>query len=96
MRELRYLAGVTTLKLDREACVGCGQCEQVCPQGVYVLEDRKAVLADQDGCMECGACAVNCPSGAITVSPGVGCAAAIVNSWLSKVYPAAAKNGKCC
>ena len=96
MRELRYLSGVTTLRLDREACVGCGQCELVCPHGVYVLEDRKASLVDPDGCMECGACALNCPSGAITVNPGVGCAAAIVNSWLKGKSKTGSNPLKCC
>ena len=96
MREFRYLSGVTTLKYDREACIGCGQCQSVCPHGVYVLQDRKAELVDPDGCMECGACALNCPSGAITVNPGVGCAAAIISSWVKKVSPSLAEKINCC
>jgi hypothetical protein len=31
--------------------------------------------------MECGACAKNCAAGAISVSPGVGCASAVINGW---------------
>jgi heterodisulfide reductase subunit C len=46
------------------------------------IEDRKAKVVDYNGCMECGACATNCPSNAIAVTPGVGCAAAIINTWL--------------
>ena len=34
---------------------------QVCPQGVYKIEDRKAVIQDKDWCMECGACAAIVP-----------------------------------
>ncbi|MFH1090996.1 MAG: mercury methylation ferredoxin HgcB [Pseudomonadota bacterium] len=94
MREFRYLPGVTTLALNLEACVGCGECETVCPQGVFKVSDRKAVIIDQDGCMECGACAVNCPTEAITVHPGVGCAAAIINSWFGRKNSAA--SGRCC
>ena len=32
--------------------------------------------------MECGACATNCPVHAITVTPGVGCAAYIIQTWI--------------
>jgi ferredoxin len=31
--------------------------------------------------MECGACAKNCPTEAIAVTPGVGCAAYIIQTW---------------
>lgn len=81
MKTFRYLEGVTTLRLHQDACVGCGQCEQVCPHGVFHIHNRKARVVDLDGCMECGACATNCPADAIQVTPGVGCAAYIINSW---------------
>ena len=82
MQSLRYIDGVTTIKLDEDKCVGCGMCAQVCPHGVFEMNGRKAVLADRDGCMECGACAGNCPVGAIALTPGVGCAAYIIQVWL--------------
>ena len=34
--------------------------------------------------MECGACAMNCPAEAISVNRGVGCAAAVLNSYLGE------------
>lgn len=82
MDTLRYLPNVTTLQLDREACIGCGECVTVCPQGVFAVHAGKAALLDRDGCMECGACAKNCPVGAIRVQPGVGCAAYIISGWI--------------
>jgi len=82
VKDFRYLEGVTTLELKEEKCVGCGVCETVCPHGVFRLENKKAVMADRDGCMECGACALNCPASAIQVTPGVGCAAYIIQSWV--------------
>ena len=82
MENFRYLPGVTTLRLDDGACVGCGMCENVCPHGVFSLSSKKARIHDLDGCMECGACAKNCPYEAIAVSPGVGCAAYIIQTWI--------------
>jgi ferredoxin len=82
MDNFRYLPGVSTLQLNAESCVGCAMCTIVCPHGVFVLDNRKAKIFDHDGCMECGACAKNCPSDAITVTPGVGCASYIIQTWI--------------
>jgi NAD-dependent dihydropyrimidine dehydrogenase PreA subunit len=77
---MKYLANVTTLQFFSDKCTGCGRCVEVCPHGVFAMRDKRANLTDRDRCMECGACAKNCEFGAITVSTGVGCAAAIINS----------------
>jgi len=71
--------------------VGCGTCELVCPHGVWQVSDKKARIVDRDGCMECGACALNCPAESITVEPGVGCAAYIIQSWIK-----GKENASCC
>ena len=95
MKEFRHLTGVTTLRLDPRRCVGCGVCETVCPHAVLAVIDRKAAIIDADGCMECGACALNCPVEAVSVSPGVGCASYIIQSWLHGKENAACGNGCC-
>lgn len=82
MIEFRHIPGVSTLNLDIAACVGCGICEVVCPHGLFELNEHKSTIIDLDGCMECGACAVNCPSDALSVTPGVGCAAYIIQTWI--------------
>ena len=82
MQKFRYLENVTTLKLDTEKCIGCGMCEIVCPHNVFKVGNPKALFADRDACIECGACAANCPAEAITVKPGVGCAAYIIQTWI--------------
>jgi len=76
-----YIRGVATLKLDRDACTGCGLCAVVCPHRVFAVESKKALILDRDLCMECGACEMNCPSGALTVDRGVGCAQAVLTGW---------------
>jgi ferredoxin len=87
MDRFRYIDGVATVRVADAACTGCGMCEEVCPHGVIAVRDAKARVLDRDGCMECGACAMNCPTEAISVRPGVGCAAAILNGWLSGSKP---------
>jgi len=72
MKDLRYLDDVSSLVLDKEKCIGCSLCTQVCPQAVFEMRHAKACIIDFNACMECGACVNNCPSEAISVSPGVG------------------------
>ena len=87
MTELRYFSGVATLHLDQELCDGCKMCTVVCPHAVFTVENKKARIVDHDACMECGACAQNCEPGAISVNPGVGCAAAIIYGALKGKEP---------
>lgn len=86
---LLYLRNVSTLRVDREACTGCGDCLEVCPRGVLALEGVTVALRAPDACIECGACALNCASGAIRVRAGVGCASGIINGLLGR-------GGDCC
>lgn len=82
MKGFSYLRNVATLELNRDACIGCGRCSEVCPHQVFSLEENKARLINFDACMECGACAKNCPAAAIRVDAGVGCATGLINEWL--------------
>jgi len=93
----RYLKNTVSLSFDKEKCIGCGQCAEVCPHGVFDLVDKKAQITDRDLCMECGACALNCPASAIAVNAGVGCAAAIILGWLTGKEPSCgcAETGCC-
>jgi NAD-dependent dihydropyrimidine dehydrogenase PreA subunit len=96
---MKYLANVTTLKYTSEKCAGCSRCVEVCPQGVFAMQDKRAVITDRDLCMECGACAMNCDFGAIAVHAGVGCAEAIINSILYGGEPSCdctSSSNSCC
>lgn len=48
------------MELDREACVDCHRCEEVCPMQVKVTE-----ALDSGECIRCGRCRAACPAGAI-------------------------------
>ena len=84
MTILHYIANVTTLELDQNLCIGCGICQTVCPHGVFLINDKKALIVDKDRCMECNACAVNCPTRAISVESGEGCVRSIINELLGR------------
>ena len=74
-----------TLAFNAEACINCGMCSAVCPQGVFApgaRVTRRVQIVRADACMECGACMLNCPTGALFVDSGVGCAAAMINAAL--------------
>ncbi len=94
MKNFRYLTQVATLVLDRQLCIGCGRCLEVCPHGVFQLSGKRAEIIDFDGCMECGACQRNCPVAAIKVDAGVGCAAGLLGQWWQEMFPS--KKSDCC
>ncbi len=97
MKKLRYLKNVSTLVLNTDACIGCGMCVDVCPHAVFDVSGQKARITDRDGCMECGACALNCPVDAIRVTPGVGCAAHIIQTRIrSGNLGVCGPGGACC
>jgi len=102
MNQLIYLKDVVTLRLDQKKCVGCGMCLIVCPHAVLSLTNGTAEIINRDACMECGACSRNCPVEALTVQPGVGCAAAVINSKLVRkkascctIEPSGGQSGSC-
>ena len=101
---LRYIEGVSTLELDVSRCTGCRVCTQVCPHAVLEIADDRARIVDRGACMECGACVTNCAFAALSVDAGVGCASAIVRSWIVGGEPSCscddpsgdAGSGGCC
>jgi NAD-dependent dihydropyrimidine dehydrogenase PreA subunit len=60
------LNGDRRLSYERDACNGCRQCVEVCPQGVWKMDEAKrAVLARRQDCTACRACLVQCSPAAI-------------------------------
>ncbi len=52
------------MKVDREICVGCGACVNICPRFAIRFIDNKSYI-DQASCIECGTCRVCCGVDAI-------------------------------
>jgi NAD-dependent dihydropyrimidine dehydrogenase PreA subunit len=60
------LNGDRELSYQRRLCNGCRRCFELCPQGVWEMdEDKRAVLARRDDCTACRACLVQCMTEAI-------------------------------
>jgi uncharacterized protein len=55
----------------RDQCIGCGECEKICPAGAIHMEDDKSVL-NKDKCIGCASCVAVCPSMALFVDFGAG------------------------
>lgn len=49
--------------LDREKCLRCGRCAQLCPGGARTLQNFPIV--NESACTTCDTCLQNCPAGAI-------------------------------
>ena len=54
------------IKIDEEACTGCGLCVGACHEGALVMRDGKARLIRDDYCDGLGNCLPACPAGAIS------------------------------
>ncbi len=60
------LNGNRRLSVQPSECIGCSRCKEICPQGVWdVNEEKRAVPARLEACTACRACLVQCPTGAI-------------------------------
>ncbi len=57
--------------VDEDLCIGCGNCEEICPAVFHVNEEtEKSVVIDAEACEFVGCCEAaeeNCPVDAITL-----------------------------
>ena len=52
--------------VDVEMCVGCGICEEACPEGAIIVDN--IAMIDQKKCSDCGSCIDECPNEAISLA----------------------------
>ncbi len=59
------------VRIDEDLCIGCGNCEEVCPAVFRMREvDDKAEIFDLEACDSAGCCEAaeeNCPVDAIII-----------------------------
>jgi adenylylsulfate reductase subunit B len=55
-----------SIRIDKEQCVGCGRCVEVCPGNLIKLaENGKAGIRHIRDCWGCTSCVKECPRNAI-------------------------------
>ena len=59
--------GFYGIRMDKDACVDCRRCEQVCDMGIPVARQGKehGHVTGLEDCMGCGRCVVSCPTDAL-------------------------------
>jgi len=48
-------------------CIGCGNCENICPGDLMVVNKGKAVCRSKRDCWDCMSCVKACPSQALEI-----------------------------
>ena len=48
--------------INNDKCDNCGDCADVCPMEVLILEDEKLTINEPDECSYCESCADICPN----------------------------------
>lgn len=62
--EVKKMADIT---IDTNKCDNCGDCTDVCPMEVLILEDGKLTVNEPDECSYCETCVDICPNECITI-----------------------------
>jgi heterodisulfide reductase subunit A len=64
----RIKTEATTSLVDPDKCIGCANCEYVCPYGAIKVNITDGISRSNPAlCKGCGSCAVECPAEAITM-----------------------------
>ena len=53
--------------INKDKCVNCGTCVEVCPMGVFEMQDGEVKVVKPEECIGCRACEAQCPQSAIEI-----------------------------
>jgi NAD-dependent dihydropyrimidine dehydrogenase PreA subunit len=56
------------VEVDADKCNADEECVNVCPVGVFEMQEEKSVPVNEDECLGCESCIEVCPTAAITVT----------------------------
>lgn len=42
------------MEIDRNSCISCGKCVEICPVNVFELKEGEPVIENADDCTLCG------------------------------------------
>ncbi len=56
------------LVVDRELCIGCGTCVELCPDVFELDDEERSFVKDESGCQSCDCedAIASCPADAIS------------------------------
>ena len=80
------------LRIDIEACIGCGICEETCTFDAIEVVDSIAVVNEK--CTLCGSCVDNCEAGALSIAREAKSPQADLADWSGVMVYAEYRNGK--
>ena len=55
------------VEVDHDKCTGDEECVNVCPVGVFEMQEGKAVPVNEEECLGCESCVIVCQSSGVTV-----------------------------
>lgn len=55
--------------IDKEKCIGCGVCADICPTQVFMFtrESKEVSIAYPDECWHCNSCVLDCKQKAMSL-----------------------------
>lgn len=59
-----------SIHIDRDKCIGCGQCAEICPGTLIHIQLQKAYIRYPMECWGCVSCVKECPVHAISLYLG--------------------------
>lgn len=66
-RPAEIVSSAFAVRLEEDACVGCGRCVDRCPMGALEL-DGERVRLEAERCIGCGLCVTRCPKDALSLA----------------------------